>query len=162
MSDERRLIRAGGLALLVTIGASGCAPHATVRRQDIAALEQQLAEIERFTTPDAVRYLGYFVDDLTLLPPDRPAIAGKAAALEFYRSAFAGVPSFTLEYSDPVIDLAGDLAVRRYDGVGRLNAADGREAVVRRVKYLDVLRRQPDGTWKITVHSWGPNEPAAP
>jgi ketosteroid isomerase-like protein len=38
----------------------------------------------------------------------------------------------------------------------------GGPPAIRRIKYLDILRKQADGTWKIAIHGWGANKPSAP
>lgn len=144
----------GPVAILLL---SACQPAANTSEADRQVLRAQLEVFESMTTPDWSRYLGYFTDDAILYPPDRPAIFGKPAAQAFYEAAFGGIASVSIDYSEPTIDIAGDLAVRRYEMVGTafLDSGDSFEA---RNKYIDVLRRQPNGDWKITVHAWSPNE----
>lgn len=134
-----------------------CAP-AQDPTADTSELTRQLVEIEQLRTPDAETYLSYFASDAILLPPDLPAIGGKEAALAFYNSAFEGVSALRLDYSDPIIDLDGDMATRRYSGTAEITIGANDETIVSRTKYLDILKRQPDGTWKISIHSWGANE----
>ena len=59
------------LAMVILLVFSG---SGSANDQDIAELKQQLIEIEQFKKPDMPLYLEYFTDELTLLPPDRPAI----------------------------------------------------------------------------------------
>ena len=136
---------------------TACAPvHDPTK--DISDLTRQLAEIEQLTTPDTDAYLSYFASDAVLLPPDLPAIEGKEAAFVFYESAFEGVSALRVDYSDPVIDLAGDMATRRYFGTAEITIGANDETIVSRTKYLDILKRHPDGIWKVSIHSWGANE----
>jgi len=134
-----------------------CAP-AHNPNDDISELTQQLKEIEQLTTPDIDTYLSYFASDAVLLPPDLPAIDGKEAAFTFYKSAFETVSTWRLDYSEPAIDIAGDIATRRYTGTAAISFGGNAETIISRTKYLDVLKRQPDGTWKISIHTWGANE----
>ena len=72
--------------------------------------------------------------------------------------ASRGVESWSLDYSDPVIEVSGDLAVRTYSGTAKLVLEDSPDPVTLRSKYLDVLKRQEDGSWKISIHTWGADE----
>ena len=122
---------------------------------DVSALEAQLDEIEKLTTPDSEMYLSYFAPEAVLLPPDEGAIEGRDAALAFYQSAFEGVTALRLQYSEPIIEVSGDLAVRRYAGSADITFGESAATTTAKTKYLDVLKRQPDGTWMIVTHSWG-------
>ena len=110
------------------------------------------------TTFDSEAYLTHFTDDIVLLPPDRAAISGKTAALSFYETAFEGIVGLRLDYTEPSIEISGDLAVRRYEGTAYLKFKDSPDEVVVRNKYLDVLKRQDNGLWKISIHTWSDNE----
>ncbi len=123
---------------------------------DLASLRHQLVEIEKLTVPDMDRYLAFFADDLVLMPPDRPAIHGKVDAKDFYDSAFSGISSFVIDYSEPEIDISGELAVRRYTAVVEIQYPDNEVVVMN--KYIDVLKKTDDGLWKIKIHAWGSNQ----
>ena len=125
---------------------------------ELSALRSQLEEIEQLSPRELDEYVSFFTTDTVLLPPDLPAIHGKDSALEFYESGFAGVESWILDYSEAVIDLSGDLAVRTYSGTAKLVFEDSPEPVTLKSKYLDVLKRQPDGSWKISIHTWGADD----
>ena len=143
--------------LFVVILLIACAPVYDPS-DDVSDLTRQLVEIEQLTTPDIDTYLSYFASDAVLLPPDLPAIEGKEAALAFYNSVFETVTTWRLDYSEPLIDLAGDLATRRYSGTAEITFGANDESIVSKTKYLDILKRQPDGTWKISIHTWVANE----
>lgn len=141
------------MSLLVPLIAAACASNASNPQADIATLKNQLVAFEQLKEPDTEMYLALLTEDVTFLPPDSKAIVGKQAVRAFVKAAAAPVSSVRLDYSDPIIDLSGDLAVRRADQVVSLN-----DKPVDRKKILDVLKRQPDGSWKIAVRSWGSNE----
>ena len=151
------MCKQSGLVLVLALGVSACTPandHGTVAR----LLRSQLEQIEQITTPDIELYLSHFSDNAVLLPPNGPEVVGKQAALEFYKSAFHGAESLRIEYSDPIIEVSGRLAVRRYSGTADIRFDSSREEIRVATKYLDVLKKQPDGSWKIIVHAWGANE----
>ena len=147
-------------AALAVLHLSACQP-ANDDTADIAALEAHLLEIEQLFSAsyDGDRsifevHLDYFTDDLVLLHPEGHTTTGKVAALEFYTSAFTGVTVTSLDYYSPEILLDGDLAVRRYSGIGK--GAFGEEQTEFEVtnRYVDVLQRQGNGEWLIVWHQW--------
>jgi ketosteroid isomerase-like protein len=62
------------------------------------------------------------------------------------------------------IDLLGDYALVRYDCVVHISMAEGMDKItdnqaaldqlVNKAKYLDVLKRQDAGEWKVYRHMW--------
>jgi ketosteroid isomerase-like protein len=99
-------------------------------------------------------YLKYFTDDAVLLPARGPAIDGKANALAFYNRAFEGLRSLQVQYGEPTILIDGSLAVMRYTGVARVELAGQDAPSTSANKYVDVLQKQNDGSWKIVWHAW--------
>ena len=56
--------------------------------------------------------------------------------------------------------VSGDLAVHRFTGELTLTPKAGGDAVTEAIKGLHVLRKQADGTWKITQDVWNTDRPA--
>jgi ketosteroid isomerase-like protein len=121
-----------------------------------------IAQLDSFAAlagaEDNETYLKAFADDATVLPPDCPAIQGKSAARAFYADAFREIETMRVSYHDPIVDIDGALAVRRYTATAHVTYKGARKAVATRTKYLDVLRKEPSGDWKIVVHMWSSNE----
>jgi len=128
------------------------------RKEDLQLIANQLDEITALDFDGGpAPYWDFFTDDATILPPGRLPISGKQNVLEFYRSAFEGIKILEVLYDEPEIDLDGDLAVRRYSGRATLANESTQDTVVFRNKYMDVVTKQADGTWKISVHMWNQN-----
>jgi ketosteroid isomerase-like protein len=121
-----------------------------------------IAQLDTFAAlagaEDNDTYLEAFADDATLLPPDRPAIEGKSAARAFYADAFREIGTMRVVYDDPIVDIDGALAVRRYTATAHVTYKGAGKVVATRTKYLDVLKKEPSGAWKIVVHMWSSNE----
>jgi ketosteroid isomerase-like protein len=150
------------IAAIAAVQLTACQPTADVS-SDIAVLGDHLVEIEQlFNGPhDGERsrfavYLDYFTDDLILLHPEGHTTAGKAAALEFYTSAFAPITILSLDYGSPDVLVNGDLAVRRYSGTGTFTLGDDPTELATTNRYIDVLERQDGGDWRIVWHAWYP------
>jgi ketosteroid isomerase-like protein len=121
-----------------------------------------IAQLDTFATlagaEDNETYLAAFADDATVLAPDRPAIEGKSAARAFYADAFREIETMRVIYHDPLVDIDGALAVRRYTATAQVTYKGSHKTVATRTKYLDVLRKELNGDWKIVVHMWSSNE----
>ncbi len=131
---------------------------------DLSAIENQLDDIvENFSNTEVPiatqmrNYLEFFVDDPVLLQAGEDAVQGYDAALAFYTEAFEGGTVLDVNFQTPVILLEGDMAVRRYIGSSEV-MFDG-ETYSSTNRYIDILRRQPDGEWLTVWHVWSHMDP---
>jgi ketosteroid isomerase-like protein len=132
---------------------------------DLSAIESQLKKFEEtLLAPDVPietvlqEYLGYFVDDPVLLPPDESAVQGYDAALAYYTEGFAGGTVVAVDYhlQEPEIFLNGDMAIRRYIGSSEIKWDGELEHYSSYNRYIDILQRQADGEWRVVWHAWHP------
>ena len=87
---------------------------------------------------------GYYAADAMVLPPNMPAASGHAAIEAVFRT-FPPITQFTLHTEE--MEASGDLLYLR----GRYTmtmAPPGMAAIPDSGKYLEVWRKQSDGTWK--------------
>ena len=116
--------------------------------EDLAAISRVHQQyVAAHNDSDADRLVALFTDDAVLMPMDEPSLSGKQAIREHYEEFFDQSPS-AIELSPVETRVAGDWAFERIqvkvtlpDGKGDDRHAD--------VKYLWILQRQPDGSWKI-------------
>ena len=95
-----------------------------------------------------------YAEDATLLPPNHPMIAGRAQIGEVFREFLrAGMGELTIETYEIEVASSGDLAY----GIGTFSL--GRPAPDRG-KFVEVDRRQPDGTWKCVVDMFSSDQAA--
>jgi uncharacterized protein (TIGR02246 family) len=144
------------LAVLVT----ALAPAALAQEAD----EQALLELSRIwaraaATGDVDLILSFWADDAVVLPPGRPALAGKAAIREFVAATLA-VPGASITWEPESVTVApgGDLAyliernrVTLPDASGELTTIAG--------KAVTIWRKDAEGSWRCVVDIW--NEAAA-
>ncbi|MEW5979071.1 MAG: SgcJ/EcaC family oxidoreductase [Acidobacteriota bacterium] len=116
------------------------------------------ARAEAFNRSDAQTIASHFSDDCVLMAPDKPAARGREAVRSYYQSIF-DVYSPVLESGYEEVRVSGDLAFGRGFATVRLTPKNGGPTTVSTAKYLNILRRQSDGTWKTTHDIWNSNEP---
>ena len=94
-------------------------------------------------------------EDLVLMPPDMPLLQGKAAA-EDYLASFEGVE---LRVTRLAIEGRGDLAFESatYEAWATLEGTI--EPITYPGKYVNIWKKQADGSWLIALTIWNSDEP---
>lgn len=146
---------ATALATVTMLGAAACqqAPAALSEadRQAIQATSDQFVQHILAKDWDALSQL--YAEDAILMPPNQPAVVGRAAIREF-NATFPPVSAFSL--TNEIIDGVGDLAYVR--GRYRMTLAiEGSPADSG--KYLEIRRRQVDGSWKFAADIFNSDVP---
>lgn len=101
----------------------------------------------------------FWAQDGVLMPPNEPAVRGHADLLAWYRSAFEAFAfDFEIEYEQAIS--SGDWAFARASYSGTILSKATDEPIEDRGKILEVLRRQPDGSWKWHAHTWNSDLPS--
>jgi len=150
-----RLLAAGlaaaGLLACTSHGSETAPPGAVApgaSAEDLAAISRVHQQyVAAHNDSDADRLVALFTEDAVLMPMDEPSLSGRQAIREHYEEFFDQNPS-AIELSPVETRVAGDWAFERIqvkvtlpDGKGDDRHAD--------VKYLWILQRQPDRSWKI-------------
>ena len=142
-------MRTAGFAVsAVLFLAAACQPAAPAGLTDhdkavIDSLDQQFAALA--VKGDFDGLVGaYYADDAVLLPPNAPAATGHPAIVAFLRT-FPPITSFRLHTDE--VEGAGDLAYLRGRYVMTM-APPGGATMADSGKYLEIWRKQKDGSWK--------------
>jgi uncharacterized protein (TIGR02246 family) len=100
-----------------------------------------------------------YTDDATLLPPGEPIVKGEAA--KKYWVEFGNGFSGPTELNTAKVEGSGNLAyaVGTYRMALTPKKAGSKPLPVDEGKYIEVLQRQDDGSWKILHDIWNPNAP---
>jgi len=100
---------------------------------------------EAFNRGDAAGCAAFFTDDVILIAPDQPIIRGREAFEELYRSRIANSTGGT--HTNELVDygVEGDMAYQ----IGSFAVEDVTPS--EQGKFVNVLKRQPDGSWKVAV-----------
>jgi ketosteroid isomerase-like protein len=142
-----RIVLSTAVVLVLAAPAARAQAPAALPANDVAAIRAaSAASTAAAGRKDLAAWFAVLADDVVMMPANAPMIAGRAAAEAYLR----GFPPFKDLRVEPLeIEGRGDLAyVRgRYSiVVGPPGGPEQRDAG----KYIEIWRKQADGTWKIT------------
>jgi len=137
---------------------------AETNKEDLAKIQ------ELFDTWDAAvesgdrdGYVSGLDENITLMPPGGVVIKGKENYREFLGPVFESA-TYRVENNSPKkIEIFEDIAIIHshltvyltfLEGASSIESEGAIQNNVSEGKYLDVLRRQEDGSWKCLVHTW--------
>ncbi len=111
-----------------------------------------------FRAGDVEGFIALVTDDAVMMPPDEPALTGKKAIRAWTQAFF---DQFTLEPTISVeeVEVLGDWAFERATNTFKLIPVAGGEVASETFKYVRILQRQPDGSWKIAREIWNRDSP---
>lgn len=140
---------------------TGCNREGLVgpEREDVASITAvSKARADAFKQGNAAGIAVHFVDDALLMAPDKPILKGKAAVESYYQHIFDEHNTDLKSYYEEV-KVAGDFAYGRGFAEVLLTPKGGGPTRKSTAKYINILKRQADGTWKTTHDIWNGNEP---
>ncbi len=104
--------------------------------------------------------LAYWADDAVVLPPDQPAVVGKAAIRQFLMQS-AAIPKFSITWEPEQATVAANGDVGYLVEHNRVTLADSTGALHTQYgKAVTVWRKDATGAWKCVVDTWN-NNPTA-
>jgi uncharacterized protein (TIGR02246 family) len=115
------------------------------------------ARAKAFNDGNAAGIAQHFTGDALLMAPGKPATRGKTAVQAYYQSIFDEYTT-KLESHYEEVEVSGDLAYGRGFAKVTLVPKKGGPSMVSTAKYLNILKKQPDGSWKTTHDIWNSNE----
>jgi uncharacterized protein (TIGR02246 family) len=132
------------VALVAGCGGGSARPSESGSRQAIeAAVRRYVAASNQ---GDAEALAALYADDAMLLPPDHEPIRGREAIGAFWRQG----TDEGLEVTTLAVEVDGDLGY----SVGRYHLPPTDEEPADSGKYVMCLKRQRDGSWKLTADIW--------
>jgi uncharacterized protein (TIGR02246 family) len=140
---------------------SGCARPGPNLQAEGEALKQLSRDWSaRTATGNTDAILAYWAEDAVMMPPDGPALEGKAAIRQFVEAA-AKLPGFKISWEPLTVHVArsGDLAYMIERNVTTMNDPTGKP-VTKHGKVVTVWRKDAGGEWKNVVDMW--NDAPAP
>ncbi|MCL6544555.1 MAG: SgcJ/EcaC family oxidoreductase [Bryobacteraceae bacterium] len=139
------------LALLLSAGCgqgpgTGKAPDRAAELQKIDGLRSRF--VAAYNSADAAAAAALYTDDAVMLPANEPAVEGRQAIQESLRRELGQGPT-KISITPQETEIAGEWAFERGQAVITTTPKGAKDAVELSAKYLVILRRQPDGDWKI-------------
>jgi ketosteroid isomerase-like protein len=128
---------------------------------DVAAIKASLDEwVALYNAGDFNKIMSiYYAENAVKMPPNIPMLVGKEAILSQHKLGREQNDEFCESSFVQDVRLSGDLAVVRGVDTGTITPKSGGEPIKYNMKWLIVLERQPDGTWKWIYEIWNDNNP---
>lgn len=146
------------LSLVVALALSGCSGLGNSTQTEVSASKSELGQMNRdfaaaLNAKDAKAAAALYTEDAVLIPPGEPVVRGREAIEEYWSGAIeaGGVRDVSVETMDALS--SGSLGYETGSFVLTANGPDG-EPVVDRGRYIELLRREPDGRWLSTHGIW--------
>ena len=125
---------------------------------DIAVITSISAErAQAFNEGNAPGIAKHFTEDAFLMPPESENKRGRAEIEAYYQAIFDEFET-ELESGYEEVKVDGDLAYGRGFAKVWITPKSGGEKIYSESKYLNILERQSDGTWKTTHDIWNGND----
>ncbi len=120
-----------------------------------AISETSSAQVEAGKASDWVAWRRAYADDAVILPPNEPPVVGRAALAEWA----TGITVTSFGMTTEALDGCADLAVKR-GGYSLVFTYEGAaEPVSDSGNYVEVWKRQADGSWRISVDIYNSSQP---
>ncbi len=147
------------LLLIVACSPTAVEPVEEATEADVEAINSLRDEfIALDNAGDAAGLASLYTNDAVLMPPNESAVTGNQAIESWFQTTF---DQFTIEFTlaSDELEVVGDLA---FDGGSYMIAltpkADG-EPMEETGKYIIILRKQVDGSWKLVRDIWNSDSP---
>jgi len=145
-----RTLRAASVLICVLVGGCASGPGRDTRAADDATEvgTSMVRNLEAaFNAGDAQAVVALFTDDAVLMASQQPDEVGRAEILKSYAEQFA---AYTIQLDGVAVEtkLFGDYGFSRGTYKVTLIPRAGGDAIVDDGRFLSLLQRQPDGTWK--------------
>jgi ketosteroid isomerase-like protein len=143
---------------------AGCAPQPEAPVVDLASERAALTAADQAwsqTVPDVEKFVAFFAEGATFLPPDGPITEG-LDAIHSVASGLFSSPGFNLTWKATKAEVSssadmgytiGTYQLTMNDAAGQPATSDG--------KYLTVWQKQADGQWKVVADSPSASAPPA-
>lgn len=132
-------------------------PLSSADQDGIRAADLSFAAAANAGNLDGV--IAVYADEASLLPPNFPPQKGRDAIRKFW-GGLLGAYTTRFELNSETVEGRGDLAYNL--GQYKLSAtpkAKGPQPIEEEGKFVEILKRQPDGSWKYVVDMYSPNSP---
>jgi len=142
--------------VILLMVSQGVATASIADKTAIRELDREM--VDALNARDIDRYLSFFADEAIWMPPNSPAVVGKASIRELV-SQLLEIPDYTVTHHPHTIkvSISGDLAYLFYVYEFLVKEAKG-ETVIERGKDISVFEKI-DGSWKLVIDMWNSDTP---
>jgi ketosteroid isomerase-like protein len=146
------------VGVLLLVASTGFSQSAKLPDKDVAAIRAQTADFAKgVNAGNFASVAGLYADTATFMPPNEPLVTGRAA-IEAWMKGLPPVKDFLLQIVE--VDGQGDIAFCRGTYSMTLTPPGAPAPVKDTGKYVEVRRRQKDGSWKIAADIFNSDLPA--
>ena len=117
--------------------------------------------VKHYVAGNAAGLAELFTEDCLMLAPDAPMAMGKAEAQAIYEEQFNKMAPSALSINPTDEVTLGDWGYGAGTWIATATVKATDAVVQLEGKYLNVVKRQPDGNWKIHRHTWNAPTQAA-
>ena len=155
-----KAVMAGCLSLVLLLASCTTEAGPTFTEADLAAIETATDEAMAINaTGDHTAYVDhYYAPDAVVMPPNSEVVRGREALIAFNENF---PPYEDLRFTHVEVDGAGDIAYVYGTYLMVMAAPEGEEPAQDRGKYIEIWRRQPDGSWKVALDIFNSDLPIA-
>ncbi|MGD2217242.1 MAG: SgcJ/EcaC family oxidoreductase [Gemmatimonadales bacterium] len=152
-----------GVLAVAALMVTACQPatqQAGLAEEDVAAINALLDEVtEAELAADWVSVAGVMTEDVISMPANMPLMQGRDAWLAWVESMGIAVTELSLDVVE--IDGRGDLAYARLAYSEAFTVEGAAEPVEEAGKCLWMMRKQDDGSWRLSTWICNSDLPAA-
>ncbi len=143
--------------------ATAPAPPDTRAADEKTIRDSETAWVKDFAAKDLDKIVAHYADNGSVLMPDLPIMNGKDAIRAGLKEAITD-PKFSLELATAKVEVASGSDLAYSQGTYEVTATDAKtkKAVREKGKYVEVYKKQPDGSWKIVEDINNADAPAKP
>ena len=150
------------LAVTLTLGlaAAICLAADTKIEQALRDLDAQWSAAA--AAKDLDKTVSYYSADAVVMPPNAPSATTKEAIRSAWKEMLTS-PGAAISWKATKVEVAksGDLAYVSGTYEETMTDASGKP-VKDHGKYVEIFKKQADGTWKVVADIWNSDLPAAP
>ena len=156
MFTQMKHVHLLAILFIMLVGCNTAAgPSAEADKKRIT--EMSAARAKAFNEGNAAAIAIHFTDDALLMAPGKPVAKGRDAVETYYQSIFSEYTT-QLESHYEEVEVSGQLAYGRGGAKVTLTPKKGGAVMISTAKYLNILKKQPNGEWKTTHDIWNGNE----
>jgi len=158
-------VRIAPLALAAVL--FGCAqapppaPPDTRAADEKAIRDLETAWVKEFAARDMDKIVAHYADDGMVFLSNAPTMVGKDAFRAGMKD-FLADPKFSLDLRTAKVEVSGDLAFSQGTYTVMGTDAKTKKVMTETGRYVEVYKKQADGSWKIVEDINSPEAPAVP